>query len=121
MFCSRLLGTRQMYSVFLRPQHCGVGFRNWSLWAPPKKSSACYLVKHRLFIPAFYSQVGSHYQSLGLLSTYLRLLYLDLLHQENREHKKKKAVQRKSENKSLQFFSTTFTLPILVEDVLFRV
>lgn len=107
-----------MYSVFLAPQHWGVGFRNWSLWASPKKLSAYCLVKHRVFSPAFYSQVSSHHQSLGLLSTYLRLLYL--FQQESREHKKK-ALQRKSENKSLQFFSTTFILPILAEDVLFTV
>lgn len=107
-----------MYSMFLTSQHCGAGFRNWSLCASPKKLSACSLARHRISIPAFYSQVSSLHQSLGLLSTYLRLLYLCLF-QESREQIK--ALQRKSEKKSLQFFSTTFILPSLAEDVLIRV
>lgn len=73
-----LLGTRQIYSVFLMPQRHGVVSETGHFCAPPKKLSACSLVKHRLFIPAFYSQVSSHNPSLGLLSTYLRLLYLYL-------------------------------------------
>lgn len=88
----------------------------------PKEIICLFLGKAQNFYSSFLfpSQFSSSVTWLAqYLSTYLRLLYLHLFQKESR--KQIKALQRKSENKSLQLFSTTFILPILAEDVLFRV
>lgn len=99
-----LLGTSQMYSAFLMSQHCGVGFRNWSLCASPKKSSACSLAKHRLSSPAFNSQVSSHHQSLALLSAYLR--HYTSISSSKRAENKQKHFKENQKIKAFNFYSS---------------
>lgn len=95
-----------------------IWFQKQVTWGP-SRNHLLYPGKAQSARSSVLSQVSSHPQRLGSLSTHLRRLHLHLFQSESGEQTE--PLQRKPEHESLRCFPTIFSLLILAEDELFRV